>query len=83
MGLPYPSMRTMPFVPSTVMVLPQMPLNPSGKVDRKSLPQPEFEAREFRSPTTPAEQAVADVFADVLGIERAGLDDDFFELGGN
>ncbi|WP_155738879.1 condensation domain-containing protein, partial [Rhodococcus pyridinivorans] len=46
-------------------------------------PEPVFETREFRTSVTPAEQAVAAVFAEVLGVERVGLDDDFFELGGN
>lgn len=70
-------------VPSTVMVLDRMPLNPSGKVDRRALPDPVFEEREFRAPVTHVEQTVASVFADVLGVERVGLDDDFFAIGGN
>ncbi|MGW0177724.1 condensation domain-containing protein, partial [Rhodococcus sp. NPDC003322] len=70
-------------VPSTVMVLEEFPLNTSGKLDRKKLPAPVFEARAFRAPTTPIEQTVADVFVEVLGAGQVGLDDDFFELGGN
>ena len=49
------------------MVLDEFPLNPSGKLDRKALPAPVFEAKEFRAPTTPIEEIVAQVFADVLG----------------
>ncbi|MFE1593319.1 amino acid adenylation domain-containing protein [Nocardia sp. NPDC058705] len=70
-------------VPSTVMVLDALPLNPSGKLDRRALPAPVFDAREFRAPSTPSEEAVAEVFGAVLGIDRVGADDDFFALGGN
>ncbi|OZC99400.1 hypothetical protein CH275_22590 [Rhodococcus sp. 06-235-1A] len=70
-------------VPSAVVVLDAFPLNTSGKLDRKALPVPTFEVREFRAPVTRAEEVVAGVFAEVLGVERVGLDDDFFALGGN
>ncbi|MGW4095169.1 amino acid adenylation domain-containing protein, partial [Nocardia sp. NPDC004718] len=70
-------------VPSIVMALEEFPLNASGKLDRKALPAPVFEAAVFRAPTTPVEEIVAATFADVLGLERVGLDDDFFALGGN
>ncbi|NME81502.1 amino acid adenylation domain-containing protein, partial [Rhodococcus sp. 105337] len=70
-------------VPSVLMVLDELPLNSSGKLDRKALPSPVFEARKFRAPQTPVEQVVASVFSEVLGVERVGLDDDFFALGGN
>ncbi|WP_040704264.1 non-ribosomal peptide synthetase, partial [Nocardia takedensis] len=70
-------------VPALVMVLAEFPLNASGKLDRKALPAPVFEAAVFRAPTTPVEEIVADIYADVLGVDRVGLDDDFFALGGN
>ncbi|NMN96346.1 amino acid adenylation domain-containing protein [Nocardiaceae bacterium YC2-7] len=70
-------------VPSAIVVLDEFPLNTSGKLDRKALPSPTLQDREFRAPTTPVQEIVAGVFADVLGIERVGLDDDFFALGGN
>uniref|UniRef100_UPI002457AFAD non-ribosomal peptide synthetase n=1 Tax=Nocardia brasiliensis TaxID=37326 RepID=UPI002457AFAD len=77
--------RTLPayMVPSAIVVLEALPLNPSGKLDRKALPAPVFEVREFRAPTTPIEEIVAQIFGEVLGINRVGVDDDFFELGGN
>ncbi|WP_430333760.1 non-ribosomal peptide synthase/polyketide synthase [Rhodococcus sp. ACT016] len=70
-------------VPSVFVVLGEFPLNASGKLDRKALPEPVFEVREFRAPTSPVEEIVAGVFADVLDVERVGRDDDFFALGGN
>ncbi|WP_157187346.1 non-ribosomal peptide synthetase, partial [Nocardia vinacea] len=72
-------------VPAAIMVLDAFPLNTSGKLDRKALPEPVFsvDAAGFRAPRTPAEQIVAAIFADVLSQERVGIDDNFFDLGGN
>ncbi|SCC56827.1 non-ribosomal peptide synthase/polyketide synthase, partial [Rhodococcus qingshengii] len=70
-------------IPSAFMIVEEIPLTSNGKLDRRALPVPTFEVREFRAPTTPVEEIVAQVIADVLGVERVGLDDDFFELGGN
>ncbi|WP_433523218.1 amino acid adenylation domain-containing protein [Nocardia pseudovaccinii] len=70
-------------VPAAIVVLDAFPLNTSGKLDRKALPAPTFTAREFRAPITATQEIVAAVFAEVLGIERVGLDDDYFALGGN
>ncbi|WP_446224336.1 amino acid adenylation domain-containing protein [Nocardia sp. IBHARD005] len=70
-------------VPTVVTVLDSFPLNPSGKLDRKALPAPAFTAGEFRAPGTPAEEIVAGVFAELLGMARVGADDDYFALGGN
>ncbi len=69
--------------PSAFVVLDDFPVNASGKLDRKALPAPVHEAAAFRAPCTATEQLVAETFAAILGIERAGLDDDFFALGGN
>src|SRR5690606_17521825 len=72
-------------VPAAVVVLDRMPLTPVGKLDRDALPEPVFEAAVFRAPETPAQLAVAEVFAEVLGLPagEVGLDDDFFARGGN
>ncbi|MCE5291049.1 MAG: amino acid adenylation domain-containing protein, partial [Nocardiaceae bacterium] len=70
-------------VPEAVMVLDAFPLNTAGKLDRKALPAPVFEVRAYRAPSTPTEATVAQVFMEVLGLDRVGRDDDFFGLGGN
>ncbi|WP_430459382.1 non-ribosomal peptide synthase/polyketide synthase, partial [Rhodococcus opacus] len=71
-------------VPSAIVVLESLPLTPAGKLDRNALPAPVFaRRREFTAPQTPAEQAIAAVFADVVGEPSIGLDDNFFDLGGN
>ncbi|MCV7105975.1 condensation domain-containing protein, partial [Mycolicibacterium chitae] len=70
-------------VPTHIVVLDEFPLTSSGKIDRKALPEPVFAARLFRAPQTPTEKVVAKVFAEVLGLDQVGLDDDFFALGGD
>src|SRR5690606_13237507 len=72
-------------VPSLFVELDEFPLGGSGKLDRKALPAPDFSSlqREYRAPSTATEHAVVAAFEQVLGIEQLGVDDDFFELGGN
>ncbi|WP_158839338.1 non-ribosomal peptide synthase/polyketide synthase [Saccharothrix deserti] len=76
--------RTLPdyLVPSAVVVLDELPLSPSGKLDRRALPEPDLTG-EFVAPRTDAERVVAEVLADVLGLERVGALDHFFRLGGD
>ncbi|MFI5777059.1 amino acid adenylation domain-containing protein [Nocardia sp. NPDC051570] len=70
-------------IPAALVPLAELPLTASGKLDRAALPAPRFAGRPYRAPSTPLEQAVAEVFGEVLGVDRVGLDDDFFALGGN
>ncbi|WP_445585619.1 amino acid adenylation domain-containing protein [Streptomyces resistomycificus] len=70
-------------VPSAFVALGRLPLGPTGKLDRSQLPEPEFAGEAYRPPRTDAEKTVTAVYADVLGVERVGIDDDFFAVGGD
>jgi amino acid adenylation domain-containing protein len=74
-------------VPSAFVTLDVLPLTPSGKLDRRALPDPASErtesAEKFDAARNPSEELLADVWAEVLGIERVGVHEDFFELGGH
>ncbi|NES13762.1 MULTISPECIES: non-ribosomal peptide synthetase [Micromonospora] len=74
-------------VPATYVFLDALPLTPNNKVDRKALPAPEGGRRQVRSayvpPRNPVEEVIAGIWAETLGVDRVGVLDDFFALGGH
>ncbi|EZO64831.1 pyoverdine synthetase D [Pseudomonas aeruginosa BWH058] len=72
-------------VPAHLMLLERMPLTVNGKLDRQALPQPDasLSQQAYRAPGSELEQRIAAIWAEILGVERVGLDDNFFELGGH
>ncbi len=72
-------------VPGQFVLLAELPLTPNGKVDRAALPAPEGQARigQYTAPSTPVQQALAQIWSEVLRIEHIGIHDNFFDLGGH
>ncbi|WP_396913522.1 thioester reductase domain-containing protein, partial [Mycolicibacterium sp.] len=71
-------------VPAALVVLDALPLTVNGKVDKRALPVPEYQgADRYRAPVTKVEKVIADVYAQVLGVDRVGGEDSFFDLGGD
>ena len=73
-------------VPSAMFLLDEFPLTANGKLDRRALPEPDHSRQnlkaEFVAPRSAVEKTLADIWADVLGLDRVGVHDNFFELGG-
>jgi amino acid adenylation domain-containing protein len=74
-------------LPSAFVLLDELPLSPNGKLDRRQLPAPDHLRPElggaFVTPRTPTEVLLSGIWAEVLGVERVGVEDNFFELGGH
>jgi amino acid adenylation domain-containing protein/non-ribosomal peptide synthase protein (TIGR01720 family) len=73
-------------VPSVIVPLDQLPLNANGKIDRRALPDPgprRDPTRERVAPRNPAEETLVRIWAELLGVERIGVEDNFFDLGGD
>jgi amino acid adenylation domain-containing protein len=74
-------------LPSAWISMLELPLNSNGKVDRKALPEPDAacagQQQAYRAPRGPVERVVADVYAEILRVERVGIGDNFFDLGGH
>jgi acyl carrier protein len=72
-------------IPSFFVQLDEFPLTSNGKIDRRTLPTPEqsWSERKYVGPRTPLEEQLAQIWAEVLGLERAGVLDNFFDLGGH
>ncbi|HWJ51104.1 MAG TPA: amino acid adenylation domain-containing protein [Solirubrobacteraceae bacterium] len=73
-------------MPAAIVIVDELPRTPSGKIDRLALPDPDLasaQSSEYVAPRTPLEEAVAAIWAQVLGMEQLSVEDDFFALGGH
>jgi len=73
-------------IPSLVVEIEKIPLTPNGKIDKKALPNPDLSeqlSKQYVAPTNATEQMLAEIWQEILGVEKVGIHDNFFELGGH
>ncbi len=70
-------------LPAALVRLAQMPLSPNGKLERRALPEPQWQVRQYRAPVGELQMALAAIWQTLLEVPQVGLDDNFFELGGH
>ncbi|PPI88997.1 non-ribosomal peptide synthetase, partial [Nocardia nova] len=70
-------------IPAAVMAVAALPLTVNGKLDIRALPAPEYTAGGYRAPSTPVEEILTTLYARILGLDHIGVDDSFFDLGGD
>ena len=71
-------------VPATIITLEQLPLTANGKLNKRALPAPEYQDSDhYRAPTTPTEEILAAIYTHILGLQHVGINDSFFDLGGD
>ncbi|WP_268254079.1 non-ribosomal peptide synthetase, partial [Streptomyces noursei] len=70
-------------VPAVFVTMSELPLTPNGEVDHAALPEPKSATDGYRAPRSSREEVLCAVFAEVLGVDRIGIDDDFFATGGD
>ena len=81
--------RSLPehMIPAAFVVMEALPLTPNGKVDRKALPRPQSatgtEGKRYRPASTETEKKLAEIWAEILKVDRVGIDDNFFDIGGH